>query len=150
MRESEFGNLKENQIEIGPSKQSTAGETIRQLTESFHRHAERFEREGARQDERLKLETPNALHLEDMLIALAEEFHDLELSPIQEKLLDATIDDLSFRTVGELKEMHSRNMNPQFDRNDADPFLRDHINASILQIYGFLHGIKTGQDFRLT
>ncbi len=149
MRESEFGNPKESQFEVEQPKQSTAGETIRQLAESFHRHAERFEREGARQDERLKLETPNAFHLEDMLIALAEQFHDLELNPIQEKLLDATIDDLSLRTVGELKEIHSRNLNPQFDRNDADPFLRDHINASILQIYGFLQGIKTGQDSRL-
>jgi hypothetical protein len=144
MRESEFGSKEEGRAEV-EQRRSNTGEHLRHLAESFHRHAERFEREGARQDERRELETPNAFHLEDMLVALAEQFHDLKLNPIQEKLLDATIDDLSLRTVDELKEIHSRNLNPQSDRNDADPFLRDHINASILQIYGFLQGIKTGQ-----
>ncbi len=149
MRESEFGNREEGRIEAEQPKRSIAGEQLRQLAESFHRHAERFEREGAKQDERLELETPNAFHLEDILITIAEEFQDLELNPIQQKLLDATIDDLSLRTVDEVKVMNAKNLNPRFDHNDADPFLRDHINTTALQVYGFLQGIKTGQDFRL-
>ena len=148
MRESQFGNQEEGQREV-EQRRSTTGEHLRNLAESFHRHAERFEREGARQDERHELETPSAFHLEDMLVALAEEFQDLELNPIQEKILDATIDDLSLRAVDELKNMHAANLNPRFDRNDADPFLRDHINTTTLQVYGFLQGIKTGQDSRL-
>lgn len=136
MQESEFGGPGQDHQE-SKQKRSMASETLRYFAKLLPGGVERIGLEG-----------PNIYHLEDMLKAVAEEFQELELSPVQEKLLDATISELRLRSLGELEVMKAKGLDPKQDRNEEDPFLGDHINATMLRVYEFLAGIKSRGETR--
>jgi hypothetical protein len=130
MRESEIENEEHRESEPTPP---TAGFCLRYEAESLRRHSEAVgEGESG----------PNAYQLEDLLKTLAEAFDELPLSPIERKLLSITVGDLNLRTVDEIKTLKRKGLEIPA-HNDEDPFLLDHINATILQVYTFLEGIRT-------